>query len=135
MPVTDHPEPEVALLLIHQEELSRRGDTPWQFRELSYNRINVGVIECATPEPALRVLRASPGGRVLAHKIAKPANTFAPKPIASGCLGNQPFIECVQRLTVFDVDRQQDVADPTHEHIISDTMLRSRSDAANIRSQ
>jgi hypothetical protein len=87
-PISDHPEPKVSLFLIHQEELGRRRDTPRQFPELAYDRVNVSVIECATPKPTLRELWASPGGRILADKIAKTANAFAPKVIAAWCLGS-----------------------------------------------
>lgn len=85
------------------------------FRELTYDGVDVGMIECTAPEPALRVFGPASSRRILAHKIAKHPDSFVAEPARKGCLAGQPTVECIKRLSVSDIDRQDDVADPAHE--------------------
>jgi hypothetical protein len=60
--IVDHPQAEVGLVLIHQEQLRLPAEAPPGTGEPSENRIEIGTVERAGEYVALRVLAAAPMG-------------------------------------------------------------------------
>jgi hypothetical protein len=122
LPVTNHPEPKVRLLLVLDEELCCGRYLPWQLPEPNDQSGKVCMIEGRAPKPAFRILRAAPVRGITTGQVLKSAEPSSRHVVSPARIFRQPVIEQNECVLICDVAGHEHIADPAHAVIVAPSM-------------